>query len=325
LFLSSLAVCREAKMPQFSNIGFFEKTLVTLGLIAGVLVAAALLRGLARLLLGGKSGDRPRFWIAQAVRLLTLAAVILIVVRIWLSGTQEFTAVMGWVAAGLAIALQRVITAFAGYVIVLRGNVFTVGDRITIGGVRGDVIALGFMQTTVMEMGQSPSEQSDDPSMWIRGRQYSGRIVRITNDKVFETPVYNYTHDFPYMWEEIVIPIRYADDYRRVEQILIDAARRHTDEVAAEMREALHRLRGKYFLGESPEVDPRVYVRLTDNWNELSLRFAVRPTTARVVKDAMSREILDGLAKANIGIASGTYAIVEFPPVKVAAVGAPPS
>jgi len=308
-------------MPQLSGAGLFEKVLITMALIAGVLIVAALLRGLARLALGGESRDRPRFWIAQVVRLLTLAAVILIVVRVWVAGTQEFTAVMGWVTAGLAIALQRVITAFAGYVIILRGNAFTVGDRITMGGVRGDVIALGFMQTTVMEMGQSPSEQADDPAMWIRGRQYSGRIVRVTNDKVFDTPIYNYTRDFRYMWEEMTIPIRYGDDYRRVEQMLLDIARRHTSDVAAEMSEALVKLRGKYFLGEPPEVEPRVYVRLTDNWTELSLRFVVRPTNARVVKDAMSRDILAGLAEAKIGIASGTYAIVEFPEVKVAQVG----
>jgi small-conductance mechanosensitive channel len=325
MFHLSPATPREAKMPQFPNAGLFEKTLITLAFVAGVLIIAALLRGLARLVLVGESGDRPRFWIAQVIRILTLATVVLIVVRLWLSSAQEFTAVMGWIAAGLAIALQRVVTAFSGYVIILRGNVFTVGDRITIGGVRGDVIALGFMQTTVMEMGQSPSEQSDTPSMWIHGRQYSGRIVRVTNDKVFDTPVYNYTRDFRYMWEEMRIPIRYGDDYQKVEQLLLDVARRHTRELADEMREALGRLRGKYFLGEVPEVDPRVYVRLTDNWTELAVRFVVRPTNARVVKDAMSREILAGLAEAKIGIASGTYAIVEFPTVKVEQIGAPRS
>ena len=99
--------------------------------------------------------------------------------------------------------------------------------------------------------------------------------------------------------------------------MLLDGAQRHTRDIAAEARDALGELRGKYFLGEPPEVDPRVFVRLTDNWTELSLRFMVRPTNGRMVKDAMSRDIIDGLAKAKIGIASGTYAIVEFPPVKV--------
>ncbi len=36
------------------------------------------------------------------------------------------------------------ITAFAAYLIILPGRVFTVGDRITLAAVRGDVVALGF-------------------------------------------------------------------------------------------------------------------------------------------------------------------------------------
>ena len=41
-------------------------------------------------------------------------------------------------AAGLAVAAQRVVTAFAGYLIIMRGNSFTVGDRIKMGGVHGE-------------------------------------------------------------------------------------------------------------------------------------------------------------------------------------------
>ncbi|MFO1431682.1 MAG: mechanosensitive ion channel [Candidatus Competibacteraceae bacterium] len=61
---------------------------------------------------------------------------------------------LGLVTAGLAFALQRVITVLAGYFVILRSRTFNVGDRIRMGGVRGDVIALSFMQTTIMEMGQ---------------------------------------------------------------------------------------------------------------------------------------------------------------------------
>ena len=43
--------------------------------------------------------------------------------------------------AGLAFALQNVVTSFAGYFVILRGKTFNVGDRIVMGGVRGDVIA----------------------------------------------------------------------------------------------------------------------------------------------------------------------------------------
>jgi hypothetical protein len=60
-----------------------------------------------------------------------------------------------------------------------------------------------------------------------------------------------------------------------------------------------------------------VYVRLTDNWVELSLRFLGRDHGIRALKDRMSREILSGLRAANIPVASGTYAIVEMPPLEV--------
>ena len=74
------------------------------------------------------------------------------------------------------------------------------------GGVRGDVIGLGFMQTRIMEMGQSPPEQRRRAGMWVHSRQYTGRIVTVTNDKIFDEPVYNYTHEFAYLWDEFSVP-----------------------------------------------------------------------------------------------------------------------
>jgi hypothetical protein len=63
---------------------------------------------------------------------------------------------------------------------------------------------------------------------------------------------------------------------------------------------------------------PRVFYRLTDNWVELSVRFLVEADRVRVVKDAMSREILNALAAAGLSIASTTYEIVGLPTVRIA-------
>jgi small-conductance mechanosensitive channel len=119
------------------------------------------------------------------------------------------------------------VTAVAGYFVILRGKTFNVGDRIVMGGVRGDVIALSFTQTTIMEMGQPPSVASDDPGMWVKRRQYTGRIVTVSNSKIFDEPVYNYSRDFPYIWEEISLPVSYTADRKRAEEVLLDVARRH--------------------------------------------------------------------------------------------------
>jgi small-conductance mechanosensitive channel len=222
----------------------------------------------------------------------------------------------GLLTAGLAFALQKVVTAVAGYFVILRGKTFSVGDRITMGGVRGDVIALGFIQTTILEMGQPPAVQSAEPAMWVRSRQFTGRIVTVTNDKVFNEPVFNYTGDFPYIWEEISVPIAYRSDFRRAEKILLDATRREAVLLEQIGDQALGRMRARYLLHEE-DVDPRVFYRMTDNWLELTARFMVDPYRSRIVKDAIAREILEEFRNADLEVASTTIDVVGLPPLRL--------
>src|SRR5947209_20518801 len=133
------------------------------------------------------------------------------------------------------------------------------------GGVRGDVISLNFMQTTIMEMGQSRAEQGDKPSMWVQSRQYTGRVVTVSNAMVFDEPIYNYSRDMPYFWDEMHLPVPYGSDYRRAEQILLEAARKHTEDVRAISQEIRDELARRYELPDL-NAEPRVYYRLTDNW-----------------------------------------------------------
>ena len=235
---------------------------------------------------------------------------------IWFDQSQNLATVVGLFTAGLAFALQQVVTAVAGYVVILRGKTFNVGDRIAMGGVRGDVIALGFIQTTIMEMGQPPAVQDTPPSMWVMGRQFTGRIVSVSNSMIFSEPVYNYSRDFPLLWEEMDIPIAYSDDRARAEQILLDVARRHTAPLLDTGRAAIDSMLRRYAMPPA-DLDPKVFYRITDNWLELGLRFIAPTHGARDLKDAMSRDILQGFDDAGIGIASATYDIVGMPELRV--------
>jgi small-conductance mechanosensitive channel len=225
-------------------------------------------------------------------------------------------AAAGLLTAGIAFALQQVITALAGYFVILRGKTFNVGDRIVMGGVRGDVIALGFMQTTIMEMGQPPGEQADDPSMWVHSRQYTGRIVTVSNAKIFDEPIYNYTQQFPFIWEEMRLPISYSDDRNVVEHILLEAADRHTVEIGDMGEAALAEMERRYTMRRA-DIRPRVFMRMTDNWLEITVRFVAQTHGIRELKDAMTRDILAALDGAGIGIASATFEITKLPPLRV--------
>jgi small-conductance mechanosensitive channel len=299
-----------------------HKLLLTIGFIITAMVVTWALRMVLGLFIGSRSGTRFQFWAKQGVSLVIAAILILGIMSIWFDNPARLAAVLGLIGAGVAFALQRVITAVAGYFVILRGKTFNVGDRIVMGGVRGDVIDLSFMQTRIMEMGRSPKEQGDAPSMWVRSRQFTGRIVTVTNDKVFDEPVYNYTDEFPYIWDEINLPIRYQDDRKEAEQILLQAAQRHAVTREKIGDQEVKRLEASFGIGVG-DIDPRTYWRITDNWLEITVRFLAHDHGIRNIKDRMSREILEALDYAKIGIASGTYAIVEVPPIRIESTAPP--
>ena len=295
-----------------------RKLLLSVIFIVLLLGASWGLRALAGFLVGrSKSAAvQSRFWTRQGISLLTAVVMILGILSIWFNDPTRLTTALGLVSAGLAFALQQVVTSIAGYFVILRGNTFTVGDRISMGGVRGDVMRLGFIQTTIMEMGQPPSVQGAEPAMWVQSRQFTGRIVTVSNSKIFAEPVFNYTRDFPFIWEEMAIPITYAADRARVELILLEAARLHATEANAMAAEKKGELKEKFGV-EPIELDPKVYYRITDNWLELTVRFVIGTHRIRGAKDAMSRYIVVELDKAGIGIASATYDIVGFPAIEI--------
>lgn len=88
-----------------------------------------------------------------------------------LSGIGTALCVAG---AGIAFALQEVIVSIAGYVTVFSSNFYKVGDRVKLGGTKGDVIDIGLLRTTLMEIGD-----------WVNGDLYNEKMVRVANSFVF--------------------------------------------------------------------------------------------------------------------------------------------
>ncbi|MCB0784290.1 MAG: mechanosensitive ion channel, partial [Flavobacteriales bacterium] len=75
------------------------------------------------------------------------------------------------------------------------------GDRVQLGGIKGDVIDIGVLRTTLMELGE-----------WVDGDLYNGRMVLVANSFVFKEPVFNYSADFPFLWDELKVPVQYGAD-----------------------------------------------------------------------------------------------------------------
>ncbi|MGN6155260.1 MAG: hypothetical protein ACTHN4_05945, partial [Sphingomicrobium sp.] len=112
-----------------------HKLILTVAFIAAAWVIAWVLRQILGLFIGSRSGTRFQFWAKQGVSLVVAALLILGIMSIWFDSPARLAGVLGLIGAGIAFALQRVITAVAGYFVILRGKTFNVGDRILMGGV----------------------------------------------------------------------------------------------------------------------------------------------------------------------------------------------
>ena len=118
-----------------------------------------------------------------------------------------------------------------------RTEVFRVGDRVMMGGVKAGVIDLSPLRTSIMEIG-SPGA-GEDSDVWVRARQYPGRVVTVSNKTVFAEPLYNYSQGFDYIWEKIAVPLAYTTGWERGKTILLEEVEGATRDFREASAEAL--------------------------------------------------------------------------------------
>jgi small-conductance mechanosensitive channel len=225
-----------------------------------------------------------------------------IVLMIWLGVGSNLTVAMGILGAGIAFASQEVIGSFAGYLNIVSGSIYRIGDRVSIGNVAGDVMDISILRTTVMEIGE-----------WVKADQYTGRIVTIANRAVFADPVYNYTQHWGYIWDEITVPITYASDWRRAVEIMLQHGQQYTEELHADAEARLGRMIDRYPV-QRTQVEPTTYLTMTDNWIEITLRYVVDARERRTITGQLHRELLQHFeTEEKITVASMTVEIVGFP------------
>lgn len=134
-----------------------------------------------------------RYRASKFISMATYALVVFVALTEIGGRISGLTVAIGAASAGIAFALQEVIASYAGWLTIISGGFYKVGDRVQLGGIKGDVIDIGFVRTTLMEIGG-----------WVDGDLYNGRIVRVANSFVFKEPVFNYSGEFPFVWDEIV-------------------------------------------------------------------------------------------------------------------------
>ncbi len=196
---------------------------------------------------------------------------------------SNLTMAIGFAGAGLAFALQELIASVAGWLAISFAHFFKVGDRVQLGGIQGDVIDIGVLRTTIMETGA-----------WVKGDLYNGRIVRVSNSFVFKDPVYNYTSEFPFLWDEIEIPIRHGSSIPKtkklIQQVAVNVIGNYEDEAKKHWSTLVNK-----FMIENARIEHIVTLTADENRLTFTLRYVVDYKMRRATKDKLFEKIIENI------------------------------
>ena len=220
---------------------------------------------------------------------------------------KDLTLAIGLLTAGITITLQELILSVAGSLFIFFVKVYQPGDRIEINGIKGDVIDISSIYTTMMEIGQ-----------WVSSDNYTGRIVKLSNAFVFKGPVYNYSQDFPFIWDEITLPIRYGSDIELAKALTTKVAQQVLSDYVLESVEKWKDIVEKYYI-EDAVVEPTLAIKLTDNWIEFNLRYIVDYKRRRMTKHRLNELINNAFEETGgkVLLASATFELVHIPIMNV--------
>lgn len=209
---------------------------------------------------------------------------VLVIARLWIQGVAGLATYLGLLSAGIAIALQDLITNLAGWLFILLRRPFRIGDRIQVGTHSGDVVDIRPFRFMMLEIGQ-----------WVHADQSTGRVLHIPNGWIFKNPIANYNEGFDYIWNEIPVTVTFESDWRKAKKALESIVNENAAEIEPEIRkqiaagaDSLHIKFGK--------VTPVVWTTALDNGVCLTIRYLCKPRERRSSTSAIWEKILDAFA-----------------------------
>ncbi len=234
------------------------------------------------------------FWIFLAVVAATLFAEQI--------DLKDVGTLLGLVAAAITIALADVIRSVAGWIYVNSRGTVEIGSRVEVEGVTGDIIDIGLLKTTLLEVG----------APLVHGLQATGRLVTVPNSVFLDKSVYASATENPLIWQELQVLVTFESDWKRARDILKEIARELYEEILPELKKGFAMLERRYAF-KLGSTAPIVYTEIADSGVLLTLRYLAFVRQRRSTVDRISTAVLDRFAEeANVELAYPTYRVYRL-------------
>ena len=253
-----------------------------------IVIVIAMAKAISVYALGRIEDAAIRFTLQRVEHLLVALLIALIAVSIIFVNWYAALTALGVGSIIIGLAVQTPMKSFIAWIYILVRQPFRVGDRIKIDDATGDVIDVGYLDTTLWEFG----------GQYISGDHPSGRTIRFPNEKVLDSIVYNYSWPlFPYIWNEIKFQIAYQSDLEFVAKTM---QRIVEEELGEEMMERIAVYRDLLARTPVDELEvrehPRVIFRVDEvTWVDAIVRYLVAPREAGSMKSRLIPKLLAAL------------------------------
>jgi len=229
-------------------------------------------------------------------RVISTAIWILVLLVLLLTLIGEVSSLIlyvGLIGAALTFVLQKPLLNVAAWGMVTYRRIYRIGDRIAIGSVKGYVLDITPMYTELREFGE-----------WMRGDTFTGRIVTVPNSVIFDQPVFNYTRDFPFIWDEVVNLVTYESDIEVAKKYMLESAREVVGEVMEKNYDLYRRKLEIRDLDQLLLKGPELRMELSDSGvNVFVLYFCPVEVRRKVKSDITERVWKRFMADPSVGIA----------------------
>ena len=226
-----------------------------------------------------------RYQWQKIVKYITVVLAIIFLTKIWFGAFESLGTYLGLVSAGLAIAFKDLLVNLAGWVFIMIRKPLSVGDRIQIAEVTGDVIDIRIFQFSVIEIGN-----------WVDADQSTGRIIHIPNGIVFSKWQANYTAGFEYIWNEIPVLLTFESDWKKAKEILSDAVNKHAVHLSKDAEKQIKEAAKKFLIFYN-KLTPIVYTSVRDSGVLLTMRYLCNARRRRATEELIWEEVLEQFAK----------------------------
>ncbi len=210
--------------------------------------------------------------------------VLMLLAQVWFEGFRNIGTYIGLLSAGIAIALKDLVANVAAWLFIVVRRPITVGDRIEIGAVKGDVIDIRLFQFTLLEIGN-----------WVDADQSTGRIIHVPNGKIFTDYQANYTRGFQFIWHEIPVLLTFESDWRKAKDILFEIVSKHTEHLTREAEKKIKLAARQYMIFYS-RLTPTVYTSVRDSGILLTIRYICGARNRRGTEEQVWEDVLTEFA-----------------------------